>query len=77
MVTPPPSPRSSPASSMSLELLLPSSPHVQMVDLGDGGSSDSESIESNEAAKKSKEVEKAQGLSQWECSYQDVGLFLG
>ena len=52
------SPHSSMIPSMSATLLLPSSPQVQVVDLGDGGSSESESIESDEATKKTIEAEK-------------------
>ena len=53
------SPHSSLIPSMSAALLLPSSPQVQVVDLGDGGSSESESTESDEATKKTTEVEKS------------------
>ena len=55
-----PSPTSSFVPSTSPALLLWRSPHVQVVDLGDGGSSDSESIESNEETKKIAKIEKGQ-----------------
>ena len=52
------SPHSSLIPSMSAALLLPSSPQVQVVDLGDGGSSDNTSSKSNEATRKTIEEKK-------------------
>jgi len=52
------SPHSNPVPSISVSLLLLSSPQVQVVDLGDGGSSESESTESDEATKKASDAEK-------------------
>ena len=54
VATPPPFPHSSLVLLVSLELILPSSPHVQVVDLGDCGSSESESTKSDEIKKKAK-----------------------
>lgn len=51
-------PHSSPVSFVSTALLLLSSPQVQVVDLGDGGSSESESTTADEATKKTLEVDK-------------------
>lgn len=51
-------PHCSPVPSVSVELLLSRSPQVQVVDLRDGGSSESESTESDEAMKKTSKVEK-------------------
>ena len=39
-------------------LLIPSSPQSQVVDLGDGGGSESKSTESDEVEKKTIEIEK-------------------
>ena len=58
------SPHSSLVPATSATLLLPSSPQVQVVDLGDGGSSDSESTKSEEATKKNGDIEKGQESSQ-------------
>ena len=57
------SPTSSPVPPTSPALLLPRNLHVQVEDLGDGGSSDSESTESDEVAKKTVEIEKGQESS--------------
>ena len=51
------SPHSSPIPSVNAALLLPSSPQVQVVDLGEGGSSKINSTESNEAIKKTIEID--------------------
>ena len=53
-----PSPTSSPIPSIIPPLLLPRIPHVKVVDLRDVGSSDGESTESDEATKKTIEIEK-------------------
>lgn len=58
-----PSPHNSLVLSINATLLLPRSPQVQVVDLGDEGSSDNESIKLDEATKKTSEVEKSQGAS--------------
>lgn len=52
------SPHNSPITSMSVVILLPSHPQVQVVDLGDGGSSESESAKFAEATKKTTKEEK-------------------
>ncbi len=52
------SPHNSLIPSISVALLLPSSPQLQVVDLGDGGSSESESTKFDEATKKTTKVEK-------------------
>ena len=51
-------PCSNPIPSISATLLLPSSTQIQVVDPGDGGSSESESTELDEAIKKTSEVNK-------------------
>ena len=45
------SPYSSLIPSINIAFLLPSSPQIKVVDLGNGGSSERESTESDEAAK--------------------------
>ncbi len=61
--TPIPSPHHSHVSSASATLLQPSGSSIQIVDLGDGKSSSSESTKSNEAVKKTPEMEKGQSSS--------------
>ena len=57
-VTPIPSPHQSPITLVSTMLLQSSGPPVQIVDLGEGGSSSSESTKSDDVAKKASKVEK-------------------
>lgn len=52
------SPHNSPIPSINVAFLLPSSPQIHVVDLGDGGSSERKSTESDEATKKTTEIEK-------------------
>ena len=58
-ITPIPSPHHSPVPSTSASFLRRSGSPIQIVDLGDGKSSSSESTESNEAAKKPQDVDKS------------------
>ena len=53
------SPHSNPIPSISTTLLLPSSRQIQVVNLGDGGTSESESMESDEVKKEVSRVEKS------------------
>ena len=61
--TPIPSPHHSPIPSVSASLLKPSGSPIQIVDLGDGKSGNSESTESTKAEKKNQEVDKGQSSS--------------
>ena len=58
-ITPIPSPYHSLVPSASASFLRPSGSPIQIVDLGDGKSSSNECIESNEARKKTQDVDKS------------------
>jgi hypothetical protein len=61
--TPPPSPHHSPIPSANTLIFKPSSSPIQVVEIGDGDTSSSESTESDKGVEKSQEEEKAPGSS--------------